>query len=51
MREPKMHLTDIAVRNLRAPERGQVTYADDSLTGFGVRVSPGGTKTFTVVDG
>jgi integrase len=46
-----MHITDITVRNLRAPERGQVTYADDSLKGFGVRVSQGGTKTFTLVFG
>jgi integrase len=46
-----MHITEIAVRNLRAPERGQVTYTDDSLKGFGVRVSQGGTKTFTLVYG
>jgi integrase len=46
-----MHITEITVRNLRPPERGQVTYTDDSLTGFGVRVSQGGTKTFTLVYG
>jgi hypothetical protein len=46
-----MHITEITVRNLRAPERGQVTYTDDSLKGFGVRVSQGGTKTFTLVYG
>src|SRR5947209_6431883 len=46
-----MHLTDMVVRNLRAPERGQITYTDDNPTGFGVRVSQGGTKTFTLVYG
>jgi integrase len=46
-----MHLTDISVRNLRPPQRGQITYSDDYLTGFGVRVSQGGTKTFTLVYG
>jgi integrase len=44
-------LTEITLRNLKAPERGQKTYTDDSLTGFGVRVSQGGTKTFTLVYG
>ena len=46
-----MRLTDISVRALRPPEKGQVTYADDTLPGFGVRVSQGGTKTFVVVHG
>lgn len=42
--EPKMPtLTEITLRNLKPPERGQKT--DDNLTGFGVRVSQGGTKT------
>ena len=44
-------LTEITLKNLKAPERGQKTYSDDSLTGFGVRVSQGGTKTFTLVYG
>jgi integrase len=46
-----MKLTDIVLRNLRTPERGQTTYHDDTLRGFGVRVSQGGTKTFIVVHG
>lgn len=46
-----MRLTDISIRALRAPETGQVTYADDTLPGFGIRVSQGGTKTFVVVHG
>jgi integrase len=44
-------LTEITLRNLKPPERGQKAYTDDSLTGFGVRVSQGGTKTFTLVYG
>jgi integrase len=44
-------LTEITLRNLKPPERGQKTYTDDNLTGFGVRVSQGGTKTFTLVYG
>jgi hypothetical protein len=44
-------LTEIVLRNLKPPERGQKTYIDDSLAGFGVRISQGGTKTFTLVHG
>ena len=44
-------LTDLAVKNLAAPERGQRTYLDRSIAGFGVRVSQGGTKTFTLMYG
>jgi integrase len=44
-------LTEITLRNLKPPERGQKTYTDDSLAGFGVRVSQGGTKSFTLVHG
>jgi integrase len=43
-------LTDIAVRNLAA-ESKQRTYFDDNPRGFGVRVGPGGAKTFVVVCG
>lgn len=48
---PTLTLTDLAVRKLTIPERGQTTYYDKSLKGFGVRVSPGGTKTFVLVHG
>jgi integrase len=41
-----MRLTDIAIRALSAPAKGQIKVADDSLHGFGIRVSQGGTKTF-----
>jgi integrase len=44
-------LTDISVRNLKAPERGQKTYGCDSVRGFGCRVSQGGSKTFVLVHG
>lgn len=46
-----MRLTDISVRALKAPDKGQVTHYDDTLPGFGVRVSQGGSKTFIVVYG
>lgn len=44
-------MTDIAIRALMPPDKGQVTHWDDSLPGFGVRVSQGGTKTFIVISG
>jgi integrase len=46
-----MHLTDLAVRNLKPPAKGQKEYPDDALPGFAVRVSQGGTKAFTLVYG
>jgi len=48
---PTLHLTDIAVKHLKAPDTGQVTYWDDGLPGFGLRVSQGGAKSFTLVHG
>ena len=48
---PRATLTDISIRSLKAPEKGQVTYLDDNLSGFGVRVSQGGAKTFVLVHG
>lgn len=50
-REPKKSLTDAQIRRLSAPEKGQKTYCDAGLPGFGIRVSQGGTKTFVVVCG
>jgi len=47
---PKLTLTDLSVRALKATER-QLTYWDASLSGFGCRISPGGTKTFTLMYG
>lgn len=46
-----MKLTDLQIQRLRAPHKGSKTYFDDGLKGFGVRVSAGGTKSFTLVQG
>jgi integrase len=46
-----MRLTDVTVRALALPEKGQRTYFDDVTPSFGVRVSQGGTRTFVVVYG
>jgi hypothetical protein len=46
-----MHLTDLTVRSLRPPARGQKDYADDAIPGLAVRVSQGGTKAFTLTYG
>ncbi len=48
---PVLQLTDISVRALKPPTKGQRLYRDKSIRGFGVRVSQGGTKTFVVVHG
>ncbi|MFY0610702.1 MAG: site-specific integrase [Hyphomicrobiaceae bacterium] len=46
-----MRLTDLLIRKLRAPEKGQKTYFDETNRGFGVRVSQGGSKSFVVMFG
>ena len=48
---PVLQLTDVSVRALKPPTKGQRLYRDKTLRGFGVRVSQGGTKTFVVVYG
>ena len=48
---PKTNLTDLAIKRLKPPEKGQATTWDTSLPGFGVRCSQGGTKTFIVMHG
>lgn len=48
---PILSLTDKGIRALPTPDTGQVTYWDKSLSGFGVRVSQGGTRTFIVMLG
>jgi len=45
---PNVHLTQIGLQNLAAPEKGQVDYWDSVLPCFGVRVSQGGSKTFVL---
>jgi len=46
-----MRLTDISIRTLKSPDRGAAVFYDDSLTGFGIRVSEGGTKSFVLTHG
>jgi len=48
---PKLTITDISLKSLAPPAKGQVTYWDESTPGFGLRVSQGGTKSFVVVHG
>lgn len=47
----QMRLTDLSIKALKAPEKGAIVYHDDILTGFGVRVSEGGTKSFVLTHG
>ena len=47
----KINLTDLAIKRLPIPDKGQKTYFDQTVPGFGVRVSQGGSKTFVVVLG
>lgn len=44
-------LTDRTIKSLELPLSGQVTVWDEALSGFGVRISQGGTKSFVVVYG
>jgi integrase len=48
---PRTHLTDISIKKFAVPNRGQVTYSDATLPGFGVRISQGGARTFVLVHG
>ena len=41
-----MRLTDKSIPSLPLPEKGQKDYRDDTLKGFHVRVSQGGSRTF-----
>lgn len=45
----KTTLTDVYLRKMRPPERGQVDIWDAKIAGFGIRVSHTGTKTFVMV--
>ena len=44
-----MGLTDTQIRNLALPEGGQVTIWDKTVPGLGLRVTPKGTKTFSLL--
>lgn len=45
-----MRLTEITLRSLKPAEK-QRTYFDGAIPGFGVRVNPGGTKSFVLMHG
>lgn len=44
----KMSFSDVGLRGLSPPPKGQISYWDDKLPSFGFRVSQGGTKTFVL---
>ena len=46
-----MKLTDIAVRALPVPEKGQRDFWDDTIPSFGIRVSQGGSRTWVLMQG
>ncbi len=43
------NLTDIAIKRFPLPESGTVTHWDGSCKGLGIRLSPGGARTFIVL--
>lgn len=43
-----MRLTDTSIRALSPPAKGQRTHWDETLTGFGVRISQGGSRSFVL---
>lgn len=47
----KVRLTDLQIKKLEPPERGQKTYFDETLPGFGIRVSQAGSKSWVIVYG
>jgi integrase len=48
---PKTFTTDLHIKALKRPEKGQETYWDKTIKGFGVRISQGGAKTFILMHG
>ena len=44
----KLVLTDVGLRSIQPPQKGQRSYWDTRLPTFGIRVSQGGSKTFIV---
>lgn len=48
---PTTPLTDLSIKALSPPAKGQTTYWDSGTPGFGLRISQGGARTFVVVYG
>lgn len=46
-----MRFSDMTIRTLAPPAKGQKTYFDDTLPGFGCRISQGGTRSFVAMHG
>lgn len=46
-----MKLTDLSIKALKSPPNGAQIHYDDTLPGFGVRVSQAGTKSFVLTHG
>lgn len=46
----RLALTDLTIKNLPLPAKGQTRYWDATLPGFGIRVSQGGARTWIVLD-
>jgi hypothetical protein len=46
-----MRITDLSIKALKPPVKGEKIHYDETLPGFGVRVSEGGTKSFILTHG
>lgn len=46
-----MRLNDLSIKALKAPEKGYIVYPDDTVTGFGVRVTAAGVKSYVLTHG
>src|ERR1700757_4481317 len=46
---PTTKLTQAAIEKLKAPEEGRLEYRDSQLSGFGLRISESGRKTWVAL--
>ena len=44
----KIAFSDVGLRSIKPPDRGQCSYWDEKFPAFGIRVSQGGSKTFVL---